>query len=311
MIISGTVVAFAPNYWVFMLGRALIGVAIGGFWSLSAATAMRLVPDGRVTRAMAIVNGGNALATVVAAPLGSFLGALIGWRGAFLCVIPVAIIASLWLLISLPSMKSQSGTGTGNVFKLMKSTPVALGMVAVSVFFMGQFTLFTYLRPFLETVTNVSVSMLSLMLLVLGLAGLAGTFLIEAFLKNGLHRTLIVIPIFMAVIALALVSFGSSATTTTVLLGLWGLVATAAPVGWWTWLAKTLPEEAEAGGGLMVAIIQLAIASGATVGGLVFDSSGYRATFELSAALLGVAAILAFLAARVSMRETSALAKMV
>jgi len=83
MIISGTVVAFAPNYWVFMIGRALIGVAIGGFWSLSAATAMRLVPEDQITRAMAIVNGGNALATVIAAPLGSFLGALIGWRGAF------------------------------------------------------------------------------------------------------------------------------------------------------------------------------------------------------------------------------------
>ncbi|UVM52823.1 MFS transporter [Pseudomonas sp. B21-015] len=303
MILSGTVVAFAPNYWMFMIGRALIGVAIGGFWSLSAATAMRLVPDDQITRAMAIVNGGNALATVIAAPLGSFLGALIGWRGAFLCVIPVAIVASAWLLFSLPAMKSQCGSGTGNVFRLMQSLPVALGMVAVSVFFMGQFMLFTYLRPFLETVTHVSVSMLSLMLLVLGLAGLAGTFLIEPFLKNGLHRTLIVIPILMAVIALALVSFGSSAATTTVLLGLWGLVATAAPVGWWTWLARTLPEAAEAGGGLMVAIIQLAIASGATVGGLVFDSSGYRTTFELSAALLGVAAVLAFLAARATSRE--------
>ncbi|WP_415769412.1 MFS transporter [Pseudomonas sp. LB3P38] len=308
MILSGTVVAFAPNYWVFMIGRALIGVAIGGFWSLSAATAMRLVPDDQITRAMAIVNGGNALATVIAAPLGSFLGALIGWRGAFLCVIPVAVVASVWLLFSLPAMKSQSGSGTGNVFRLMKSTPVALGMVAVSVFFMGQFMLFTYLRPFLETVTHVSVSMLSLMLLVLGLAGLAGTFLIEAFLKNGLHRTLVVIPILMAVIALALVSFGSSVSTTTVLLGLWGLVATAAPVGWWTWLARTLPDAAEAGGGLMVAIIQLAIASGATIGGLVFDASGYRATFELSAALLGVAAVLALLAARVAKRESPALA---
>jgi predicted MFS family arabinose efflux permease len=306
MIVSGTVVAFAPNYWVFMVGRALIGVAIGGFWSLSAATAIRLVPDDQIARAMAVVNGGNALATVIAAPLGSFLGALIGWRGAFLCVIPVAVVASIWLLVSLPAMKSQSGSGTGNVFRLMKSTPVALGMVAVSVFFMGQFMLFTYLRPFLETVTHVSVSILSLMLLVLGLAGLAGTFLIEAFLKNGLHRTLIVIPILMAVIAMALVSFGSSAATTTVLLGLWGLVATAAPVGWWTWLARTLPEDAEAGGGLMVAIIQLAIASGATVGGLVFDSNGYRATFELSAALLGVAAVLAFLAARTASREPAA-----
>jgi predicted MFS family arabinose efflux permease len=303
MILSGTVVAFAPNYWVFMIGRALIGVAIGGFWSLSAATAMRLVPDDQITRAMAIVNGGNALATVIAAPLGSFLGALIGWRGAFLCIIPVAVVASVWLLFSLPAMKSQSDSGTGNVFRLMKSLPVALGMVAVSIFFMGQFMLFTYLRPFLETVTHVSVSMLSLMLLVLGLAGLAGTFLIEALLKNGLHRTLVVIPILMAVIALALVAFGSSVATTAVLLGLWGLVATAAPVGWWTWLARTLPDAAEAGGGLMVAIIQLAIASGATVGGLVFDLSGYRATFELSATVLGVAAVLAFLAARAASRE--------
>jgi predicted MFS family arabinose efflux permease len=306
MILSGTVVAFAPNYWVFMVGRALIGVAIGGFWSLSAATAIRLVPDDQIARAMAVVNGGNALATVIAAPLGSFLGALIGWRGAFLCVIPVAVVACVWLLLSLPAMKSQSGSATGNVFRLMKSTPIALGMAAVSVFFMGQFMLFTYLRPFLETVTHVSVSMLSLMLLVLGLAGLAGTFLIEAFLKNGLHRTLIFIPILMAVIALALVSFGSSVATTTVLLGLWGLVATAAPVGWWTWLARTLPEDAEAGGGLMVAIIQLAIASGATVGGLVFDSNGYRATFELSSTLLGVAAVLAFLAARAASRESVA-----
>ncbi|WP_150713287.1 MFS transporter [Pseudomonas fluorescens] len=308
MIVSGTMVAFAPNYWVFMAGRALIGVAIGGFWSLSAATAMRLVPEDQITRAMAIVNGGNALATVIAAPLGSFLGALIGWRGAFLCVIPVAVGASVWLLFSLPRMKAHSRSATGNVLRLMKSPPIALGMVAVSVFFMGQFMLFTYLRPFLETVTRVSVSMLSLMLLVLGLAGLAGTFLIEGLLKNGLHRTLIVIPILMALIALALVSFGSSAATTMVLLGLWGLVATAAPVGWWTWLAKTVPDAAEAGGGLMVAVIQLAIALGATVGGLVFDASGYRATFELSAALLGLAAVLAFLAGRAGSRAPVATA---
>ena len=48
----------------------------------------------------------------------------------------------------------------------------------------------------------------------------------------------------------------------------------------------------------MVAIVQLAIALGATVGGLVFDVSGYQATFELSAALLVLAAVLAYLAAR-------------
>lgn len=302
MIVSGSVVAFAPNYTVFMLGRALIGVAIGGFWSLSAATAMRLVPDEQVTRAMAIVNGGNALATVIAAPLGSFLGALIGWRGAFFCVVPVALLAGAWLMFSLPSMKAAGGAASGNVLRLLKRPSVALGMLAISVFFMGQFMLFTYLRPFLETVTQVSVSVLSLMLLGLGAAGLAGTFLIEGFVKKSLHRTLIAIPLLMAVIAMALIAFGSSTVITAVLLGLWGLVATAAPVGWWTWLARTLPDAAEAGGGLMVAVVQFAIASGAIIGGVLFDMSGYRATFESSAGLLIVAAVLALLAARSASR---------
>ncbi|MGO4556881.1 MFS transporter, partial [Stenotrophomonas sp. 2YAF22] len=88
MAVSGVVVALAPSYPIYMMGRALIGVVIGGFWSLSAATAMRLVPAAQVPRALAIFNGGNALATVVAAPLGSYLGGVIGWRGAFLCLLP-------------------------------------------------------------------------------------------------------------------------------------------------------------------------------------------------------------------------------
>ena len=298
MIVSGTVVAIAPGYPSFMLGRALIGVAIGGFWSLSAATAMRLVPPAKVSRAMAIVNGGNALATVIAAPAGSFLGSLIGWRGAFFCVVPVAVLAALWLLISLPSFKPERNAGNNNALRLMRQPAVALGMVAVSVFFMGQFMLFTYLRPFLEIVTGVSVSTLSLMLLGLGVAGFVGTFLIERFMGKGLYRTLTVIPLIMACIALALVNFGQSPALTAVLLAGWGLVATAAPVGWWTWLAQTLPDDAEAGGGMLVAIVQLAIAGGAVVGGLAFDLSGYQATFELSAGVLVVASGLAWLAGR-------------
>ena len=87
-----------------------------------------------------------------------------------------------------------------------------------------------------------------------------------------------------------------------VLLGGWGLIGTPAPVGWWTWLARTLPEEAEAGGGLMVAVIQLAITLGASAGGFLFDTSGYRSTFGLSAALLCGSALMAFVAWRAGLR---------
>jgi predicted MFS family arabinose efflux permease len=306
MILSGTIAAFAPNYTLFMVGRALIGIAIGGFWSMSAATAMRLVPTDQVPRALAILNGGNALATVVAAPLGSFLGSVIGWRATFFCVVPLAGLALGWKFLSLPSMKREVVPASANVFRLLKRPAVAFGMAAVSLFFMGQFTLFTYLRPFLETVTHVGVSALSLLLLLVGVAGVAGTTFIGRFLKDGLYKTLVVIPLLMAAVALLLVLCGASVGVTAVLLALWGLVATAAPVGWWTWLAQTLPDDAEAGGGLIVAVVQLAIMLGATLGGLLFDASGYGATFGLSAALLLAAAVLALLAGRATRHEVQA-----
>jgi predicted MFS family arabinose efflux permease len=298
MMVSGTVAALAPNYTVFMIGRAFIGVAIGGFWSMSAATAMRLVPDHQVPRALAIVNGGNALATVVAAPLGSFLGAVVGWRGAFFAVVPFAAIAFGWKLFTLPKMHAEGGAAPGHAFRLLRRPVVALGMAGVALFFMGQFALFTYLRPFLESVTGVGVSGLSGMLLVVGVAGFVGTTLIGGLLEKSLYRTLVVIPLLMAAIGLCLMAFGSSVPAVAVLLGIWGLVGTAAPVGWWTWLARTLPQDAEAGGGLIVAVVQLAIASGATLGGVLFDASGYRASFGLSVAVLVLGAALAWLAAR-------------
>lgn len=298
MCLSGAIVALAPNYATYMAGRALIGVVVGGFWSMSAATAMQLVPPSQVPRALAIFNGGNALAMVVAAPMGSYLGASVGWRGAFFCLVPVALIAFVWQWVSLPSMQAQPrAPGSGNVLQLLKNRRVVVGMLAIGLFFMGQFALFTYLRPFLETVTQVDAATFSLMLLTLGVAGFIGTAVIGWFLQRGVFRTLAVIPVLMALIAAALIAVGASVTATALLLPIWGLVATGAPVGWWTWVARTLPNDAEAGGGLMVAVVQLSIALGSTIGGVLWDASGYRSTFSFSAGVLLVAAFLVWLTA--------------
>jgi predicted MFS family arabinose efflux permease len=286
-------VALAPNAGVFMAGRALVGVVIGGFWSMSAATVMRLVPERDVPRAMGLLNGGNALATTVAAPLGSFLGQYVGWRGAFFAVAPLALVTLGWLYASLPSMPSERAAGGGTVFRVLRRRQVPAGMLAVTLFFLGQFALFTYLRPFLETVTRVSVSTLSLLLLVMGGAGLVGTWLIGLALRSRLYGLLVAMPLVMAAIAVALVGLGSAPVAVGVLLAGWGLIGTAAPVAWWTWLSRVLPDDAEAGGGLMVAVIQLAIALGATAGGVVYDASGYRSTFALSAAALALSALVA------------------
>ncbi|TCU54685.1 putative MFS family arabinose efflux permease [Novosphingobium sp. PhB57] len=306
MLGSGLIVAFAPNFGVMIIGRALVGVVIGGFWSMSAAIVMRLVAEDEVPRALGLLNGGNALAVTIAAPLGSFLGQFIGWRGAFFCVVPLAALTFAWLFKTLPSMPARGGSGPTAAFRVLRRCGVPRGIMAVSLLFIGQFALFTYLRPFLETVTGVSVSTLSLILLILGLSGLAGTYLIGFLVGNRLYGLLVSMPLAMAAIAVGLIAYGSSVVATTVLLALWGIIATAAPVGWWTWLSKVLPDDAEAGGGLMVASIQLAITLGASAGGLLFDSSGYQVTFAVSATILCASAFMAFLASRGARKDAPA-----
>ena len=296
MIVSGIIITFAHSAVLFMLGRAILGVVIGGFWAMSTSIVMRLVPPLAVPKALGLLNGGNALATTIAAPLGSFLGSIIGWRGAFFCIVPIAVFALIWQFKSMPALPAIiSAEKSKNPFGLLKRPIVLYGMLGVLLLFMGQFALFTYLRPFLETVTHVDATQLSTLLLILGVTGLVGTFLISLMLHRHVYRYLIIIPFIMAGIAGAFVLGGQHIWFVAILMGLWGFIGTSVPVAWNTWLAQTLHQDAEVGGGLMVAIIQFAITLGATLGGVLYDTHGYTATFYLSAIILLLGSITAFL----------------
>ncbi|WP_105384969.1 MFS transporter [Neorhizobium alkalisoli] len=286
LIVSGLIVTVAPNHAVLMVGRALLGVAIGGFWSMSTAVVMRLLPEGAVPKGLAMLNAGNAIAATISAPLGSFLGDYIGWRGTFFLVVPLAFLALIWQWMSMPSLPPRRRRVAGNVFRLLRRRQVALGMTAILLLFMGQFALFTYLRPFLESVSNYSVSALSLVLLLMGLAGVAGTWCISRLLATRLYSVVIAIPLVMAGIAVMLIAFDSIKLAVAGLLIGWGFFGTAAPVGWGTWLSRVLHDDAEAGGGLQVAVIQFAITIGAAAGGLLFDWTGWWSSFVFAAVLL-------------------------
>lgn len=298
-IVSSLLVAFAPSLQVLLLGRLLLGVAIGGFWAMSTATTMRLVPASDVPKALSIIFAGVSIATVVAAPLGSYLGSLIGWRNVFiLCVIP-GVLALLWQLWVLPSMRPENGGSLRTLLHVLRRPGMIGGLLATIFIFSGHFAFFTYLRPFLETVGRASVETISLILLGFGLANFIGTSIAGHLLARNLRLTLALVPFGMGVLALLMVAFGHLALLDGLLVTLWGFAFGLVPVGWSTWLATTVPDEAESAGGLMVASIQLAISAGAAGGGLVFDLNGASGVFTVSGVLLVAAMVMVFAGVRV------------
>jgi DHA1 family purine ribonucleoside efflux pump-like MFS transporter len=298
LVASNLLVAFAPTLSLVLVGRVLLGIAIGGFWTMSAAVAMRLVPEAMVPRALSIIFSGVSVATVAAAPLGSYFGHLIGWRNVFLIATVIGVLAFFWQLVVLPKMAPTGSARMGTLVEVLKRPVMRAGMVSVLLVFTGHFAFFTYLRPFLEVVTGVGVNGLSLILLGFGVANFIGTSLAGFVLERSLRMTLLLMPLGMGAIALALVALGRAPIADALLVALWGMAFGLVPVAWTTWITKTVPDEAESGGGLIVAAVQFAITLGAAAGGLVFDRAGASGVFVGAGAVLLVAAAMIFVSLR-------------
>ena len=301
LIASNLLVAYAPSLAAVLAGRVLLGIAIGGFWTMSAATAMRLVPEAMVPRALSLMFSGVSLATIAAAPLGSYFGALIGWRQVFVLAVGLGVLALLWQLATLPRMPPKGGTSLRTLIDVLQRPGMGRGMLACLLVFTGHFAFFTYLRPFLEGVTGMGINGLSAILLGFGVANFLGTSLASILLERSLRLTLLAMPLLMALIGFALVMLGRVPVAHAVLVSLWGMAFGAVPVAWSTWITRTVPDEAESGGGLIVAAVQLAITLGAAAGGAIFDMSGAKGVFAASALILVAATLLISLGLRTRM----------
>jgi len=277
---SSISMAMAEDPLSFLLARALIGMSIGGYISLTTSVIARTVRPDDLTRALAVLQSGTALAAVVAQPAGSLIGSVAGWRGAFVALVLPGLVALVWQALVLPKLPPEGrGASVRENIRLLGNRTYLTGMGAMMLFFVAQFALSTYLRPYLETITGLDVSTLSLFLLAIGLSGLAGTTLVPGFLEAHLRAMLIGLPAVLGVVAILLVVFGTSAWVALLLLIIWGLLTTPMPTAWTMWMTTVIPDKLEAGGAMLVALIQLAITGGAFGGGVLFDGLGWWTAF--------------------------------
>ncbi len=292
MIASNLLVALSSSMAVLLVMRVLLGIALGGFWSMATAVAMRLVPAALLPRALSIIFSGIAVGTVVAVPLGSYLGGLYGWRSAFVAAAAVGLITLIFQWFTLPRMAPRSVVRLRTVLDVLLRPGIAMGMLACILAHAGHFALFTYIRPFLESSTGVDTDGLALMLLGFGVANFAGTLLAGWLMQRSLRMTLALMPALVGIAALSLVLLPASLAGQALLVAFWGLAFGGVPVAWSSWVARSVPDQAESAGGMVVASVQSSIAVGAAAGGAMFGASGITGVFIAGSVLMLVAALL-------------------
>ena len=297
--LSCLLVSFANNFTLLLAGRACLGLALGGFWAMSASLTMRLVPARTIPKALSVIFGAVSIALVIAAPLGSFLGEIIGWRHVFNAAALVGVVCIGWVWKALPSMPGQTEHHQ-NMFGLLKRPGVLAGMLAIFMAFAGQFSFFTYIRPIYMNLSGFSVDGLTLVLLSFGIASFVGTSFSSHLLKRSVKLALACAPLIIALSAAVLMLWGSNQWVAAGIAIIWGLSFALIPVGWSTWITRTLADQAEKAGSVQVAVIQLANTCGAAVGGYALDNLGLLSQLALSGALMLATAML--VASKVSVK---------
>ncbi len=272
--LSNAITALAANLPTLLVARVLLGASLGGFWSMSAATAMRLVPMPALARAMSIIFTGVSLATVSAAPIGAYVSEVWGWRAAFMLAGLVGAAALLAVWFTLPKLRSTSTARLVDLAEVAGRRPVQVVLGAVLLVISGHFAGFTYIRPVLEQIAGLEVGAISLVLLAFGGAGFIGNFA-GALLAERDPKLAVIAGAGLVALSMAMLPLTDGTPLAAgAALTLWGMAFATLPVGLQAWMVRDAPDRAELGGGLLTAAFQVAIASGAVAGGVLVDQFG-------------------------------------
>lgn len=290
--LSCLLVSFASSFTLLLLGRACLGLALGGFWAMSASLTMRLVPSRTVPKALSVIFGAVSIALVIAAPLGSFLGGIIGWRNVFNGAALMGLVCIIWVMKALPSLPGEPAHHKQNMCSLLQRPGVMAGMIAIFMSFAGQFAFFTYIRPVYMNLAGFDVDGLTLVLLSFGIASFIGTSFSSVILKRSVKLALAGAPLVLAASALTLILWGDEKIVAAAIAVIWGLAFALVPVGWSTWITRSLADQAEKAGSIQVAVIQLANTCGAAIGGFALDRLGLISPLMISGALMLLTALL-------------------
>ncbi|MCW3674616.1 MFS transporter [Burkholderia cenocepacia] len=293
VIASGAMSVAAPNLAVLLAARLILGVGVGGFWSVAIVAATRLVPERDAHKASSLVFSGISVASIVSVPMGAYLAAHADWRIAFAAATLLAASVLALQAISLPRIALTQDASLKDFAGLLRTPRIAAIYLTIVLVVAGHFAGYTFVSPYLRQLTGFGPGTISELLLLFGLVAVAGNFVGGAVAARNLHGTILVnVALFLAAIGTMGVFCRHPAAVVASLLA-WALSWGMAPVTTQLWLASETRHAPEAAQSINTSLFQLAITLGSLAGGMAVDHIGVHASVWVGEAILVLAAMAA------------------
>ncbi|MED4570023.1 MFS transporter [Brevibacillus agri] len=296
-IVGNSVAAMSGSFALLLVARFITAFSHGVFFSIGSTIAADLVPENKRASAIATMFTGLTVATVTGVPLGTFIGQMFGWRATFWGVAILGLIALVATAVLVPgTLKKGKPASLKDQVKIITNGRLLLAFAITALGYGGTFVAFTFLGPILEQITGYPAGIVSLILLVYGLAiAIGNTIGGRAADKNPLRALfwMFVIQAVILVILTFTAPFKVAGTITIILMGLLAFMNVPGLQVYVVQLAeKYVPGAVDVASAINIAAFNLGIAIGAFVGGIVVDTMGLIHTPWIGGVMVVGAALL-------------------
>ncbi|EEM5901719.1 sugar transporter [Salmonella enterica] len=292
LFIASHVLSFlAWNFTVLVISRIGIAFAHAIFWSITASLAIRLAPAGKRAQALSLIATGTALAMVLGLPIGRVVGQYFGWRTTFFAIGMGALITLLCLIKLLPKLPSEY-SGSLKSLPLLFRRPALMSLYVLTVVVVtAHYTAYSYIEPFVQNVAGLSANFATVLLLILGGAGIIGS-LVFGKLGNRHASSLVSIAIALLVVCLLLLLPAADSEAHLAILSIfWGIAIMVIGLGMQVKVLALAPDATDVAMALFSGIFNIGIGAGALVGNQVslhwsMSAIGYIGAIPACAALV-------------------------
>lgn len=274
-LLFNSVTAWSSHYGVTLVARFFAGVSAGLAWSLLAGYARRMVAPHQQGKALALAMVGTPIALSLGVPLGTWLGGLVGWRSTFGLMSVLTLGLIVWVLAKVPDYPPQPAHQRVSLGKVLTTPGVRPVLAVVISWMLAHNILYTYIAPFVAPAGLAK--RVDLVLLVFGVAALAGIWLTARLVEPLLRKTVLASLGAFAAICVVFGLLGSQPGVIYFGVAIWGLSFGGAATLLQTALADAAGDGADVALSLNVVAWNSAIAGSGVVGGVLLDQWGVAA----------------------------------
>lgn len=299
MIVANLLTAFAPNFILLLVGRIILGVAVGGFWATAVALSGRLAPPHLpIAKATAWVAFGVTLASVLGVPMGTWLAQYNGWQTSFTAISLMGVLLFIFQYLYLPQLKPASSLRWKELPILLQHPAARKGLIIFIFMGFAHFAAYSYFSAFFKHQLDFSDGLISRLLLVYGIAGIFGNIFAGYLGQKNIRYTFAVSAITFFFAFLCLPLSGAHVVSAIILTALWGFAYGIIPTAVNIWMFTHAPEAVEKGMPMVTLTFLILIALGSMFGGIIVDYFNGTVLFFAMLPLVLCSLVLIFTLAR-------------